>query len=178
MKYNSNHLFCLLVLGLFALLILPPRISAQNYEAGKVYELKPGNASTSELEQYLFLLINQKRTQNGLPPVVWNEQAARVARLHSRNMAAYNFFSHKDPDGRKVDGRADLLGLRRWQVLGENIGFNRGFQDPLERVLESWMLSAGHRQNLLSGRWKESGLGIAIAPGGTYYFTQVFLVRK
>jgi uncharacterized protein YkwD len=40
------------------------------------------------------------------------------------------------------------------------------------------MRSQGHRENLLDTRWKESGIGIAVASDGSYYFTQVFLLRR
>jgi uncharacterized protein YkwD len=54
----------------------------------------------------------------------------------------------------------------------------RGFDDPAGLAVEKWMESAAHRKNLLTPNWKESAVGVAITEDGTYYFTQVFLVRK
>jgi uncharacterized protein YkwD len=48
----------------------------------------------------------------------------------------------------------------------------------VEFAVERWMKSPKHRENLLSSRWKESGIGIAVTGNGTYYFTEVFLLRK
>lgn len=127
------------------------------------------------LERRIFELINQKRSEFGLPPVQWSEDLSRVARLHSQNMADLKFFSHQGIDGKRVNNRADQLGVTKWKSLGENIAYNRGYGSPLESAVQSWMNSAGHRKNLLSNRWKKSGVGIAVLSDGTYYFTQVFL---
>ena len=131
-----------------------------------------------DLELRAFELINQQRTLIGLEPLAWSDDAAKVARLHSENMATYNFFSHKGLDGLLVNDRADSFGVKKWQAIGENIAYNQGFENPVEFAVEHWMKSPKHRDNLLSSRWKESGIGIAVTDNGTYYFTEVFLLRR
>jgi len=138
-----------------------------------------GNAAAVlELEKDAFQLLNVERAQKGLPALKWSEDVAKVARLHSLNMASYSFFSHKGVDGLMVDARADKLGLGAWSAIGENIAYMRGFQNPVEAAVEKWMLSTSHRQNLLNTQWLESAVGVAATGDGTYYFTQVFLTRK
>lgn len=135
--------------------------------------------STFELERQAFELLNQRRIENGLQPVIWSDEVAKVARIHSQNMAKNNFFSHQGLDGLMVDKRADAFGLKNWRRIGENIAYNRGYANPVEYAVLRWMQSESHRENLLSNKWKESGVGVAIAPDGkTYYFTQVFMLRK
>ena len=131
-----------------------------------------------DLEKQAFALINEKRAEIGLPALVWSDEVAKIARLHSENMAKYNFFSHTGIDGKMVNDRADSLGITKWTAMGENIAYNRGYQEPIECAVEKWMQSPSHRENLLNNRWKESAIGIAVTDDGTYYFTQVFLVRK
>lgn len=131
-----------------------------------------------EFEKITFALINQKREERGLQPLMWSEEVAKIARLHSENMAKFDFFGHRGLDGKMVNDRADSLGLTKWTAMGENIAFNRGYQKPLECAVEKWMESVGHRENLLNKRWKESAIGIAVTNKGTFYFTQVFLKRK
>jgi uncharacterized protein YkwD len=138
----------------------------------------PSANQVLDFEKTAFALINQKRAEVGLQPLEWSDQVAKVARLHSENMAKFKFFSHQGIDGKMVNNRADSFGLTNWTALGENIAFNRGYKEPIECAVEKWMESPGHRENLLNGRWKESAIGIAVADDGTYYFTQVFLVRK
>lgn len=135
------------------------------------------NAPNLQLEQKIMELINAQRAANGLETLRWSDEVALIARRHSENMAKYSFFDHYDKEGLRVDGRADNIGLSEWRSIGENIAYNRGYQNPLEFACESWMKSPSHRDNILKSKWKETGIGIAIAPDGTYYFTQVFLLR-
>lgn len=139
----------------------------------------PAKAADSfELERQAFELINKQREISGLPSLVWSDDVARIARMHSENMAKFDFFSHKGIDGMMVNERADLLGIRKWRAIGENIAYNQGYKNPVEFAVKLWMESPGHRENLLNSRWKESGIGVAVTNDGTYYFTEVFLLRK
>jgi uncharacterized protein YkwD len=131
-----------------------------------------------KLEKRVFDLINDQRAENGLARLNWSDEVAEIARHHSENMANFKFFSHTDLDGLMVNDRADALGIKKWRAIGENIAFNRGYKNPAESAVERWMQSASHRENLLSNRWRESGIGIAVTEDGTYYFTEVFLLRK
>lgn len=149
------------------------------YKPEQPLSSKSSKANTAfDLERRAFDLINQRRENCGLTPLKWSDDVARIARLHSENMANFNFFSHTDMNGLMVNDRADVLGIRKWQAIGENIAYNQGFENPVEFAVERWMQSPKHRDNLLSSRWRESGIGIAVTENGTYYFTEVFLVRK
>lgn len=130
------------------------------------------------MERGVFDLINDEREKNGRSRLVWTDQAAAVARYHSTNMAESCFFGHEDNDGRRPSQRANLLGLRDWRSIGENIAWLSGFADPVKRVVEGWMKSTGHRENILDPGYRESGIGLAVASDGKYYFTQVFILRK
>lgn len=156
-----------------------PAISRQRV-AATIVSAKPISSSVKDysLERQVFELINKQRAQMGLAVLEWNEEVARMARAHSENMANFNFFSHTDLQGLMVNERADECGIRRWRAIGENIAYNRGYENPAESAVENWMKSPGHRENLLNNRWKESGIGVAVTQNGTYYFTEVFLLRK
>ncbi len=155
--------------------ITRPRISSNATETSHTPEK---NLSVRGLEQVAFKLANEQRITQGLPPVIWDDDVVRLARLHSENMAKNNFFSHKGLDGLMVSNRADLFGISRWRAIGENIAYNRGYENPAEFTVECWMKSASHRENLLDNRWKESAIGVAVSADGSFYFTQVFLLRK
>lgn len=142
----------------------------------RVREAKP-NALIASVEKDAFDLINKKRADIGLEPLIWSDELAALARLHSQDMADQKYFSHRGSDGSMVDDRADKLGIKNWSAIGENIAFERGFDDAANFAVDRWMESPAHRQNLLDKRWKETGMGVAILPDGTYYFTQVFLLR-
>ena len=131
--------------------------------------------NTVELERTAFDLLNQKREENGLHPLVWSEQIAAIARVHSQNMAEHKFFGHRGLDNKLVSDRADQMHLGRWRAIGENIAYNRGYKDPVEKAVDNWLNSQSHRHNLFDSEWKESAVGVAVADDGSYYFTQVFL---
>ena len=131
----------------------------------------------SQLERKAFDILNEKRKEKGLTPIAWSEDMAKVARLHSESMAKNKFFSHEGQDGSMVSDRADALGFSKWRAIGENIAYNRGYDNPVEFACQRWMQSQSHRENILSPRWKEAGVGVAVTAEGTYYFTQVFVLR-
>lgn len=133
--------------------------------------------NTAALGRAAFDLINKKRAENGAAALTWSDDLARVAGVHSENMAELNFFSHRGLDNKLVSDRADDQKLGRWRAIGENIAFNRGYDDPVARTVQLWLDSPSHRRNMLDPTWKESAIGVAVAEDGSYYFTQVFLKK-
>ena len=73
---------------------------------------------------------------------------------------------------------ADDAHVGSWRSIGENIAFSRGYKDPVALTIELWLDSPSHRHNMMDANWKESAIGVAVAQDGSYYFTQVFLLRK
>jgi uncharacterized protein YkwD len=133
-------------------------------------------AATSE-ELRALDLVNGERARKGLKPLTLDGPLTRLARYHSENMAETGKLNHVDRDGLDLAGRAELLGLRGWKALGENIAYNQGYEDPTAFAVERWMISSKHRENILNGEFTHAGLGIARASDGTFYFTQVFMRR-
>ena len=129
------------------------------------------------IEQEALDEVNAERQAAGLTPLVCTPELCRLARSDSRDMVERHFFDHQDPDGRRVNERADQAGIQ-WRSVGENIARNRGFKDPAAVAVREWMKSAGHRENILDARYLETGIGAWIAPDKTVYFTQVFMVRS
>ncbi len=147
----------------------------------KVWESKVKSSvavNIGSVERTAFDILNQKRRERGLQPLTWSADLCNVARLHSENMSEFQFFAHRGLDGKMVSDRADDSGLGKWRAIGENIAFNRGYQDPIAKAVEGWLDSPTHMRNLMDDKWKESAIGVAVAEDGSYYFTQVFLVRK
>ena len=133
--------------------------------------------NTLSVERAAFDVINQKRIDSGLSPLAWSDDLAQIARLHSHHMADQNFFDHRDQANKLVNDRAVDAGLKDWRAIGENIAFNRGFKDPIEKAVELWLDSSGHRQNLMNPMWNQTAVGVAVGTDGSYYFTQVFWLR-
>jgi uncharacterized protein YkwD len=129
------------------------------------------------LERVVLEAINAERRSSGLPPLVASPELTELARGYSRDMARRNFFGHRDPDGRAISERVEGIGVR-WARVGENIARNRGYGDPAAMAVQEWMKSKGHRENILGDRYRETGVGIWVAPDHTVYFTQIFLTRN
>lgn len=134
-------------------------------------------AENSQLEQRAFALINQARQAQGLQPLQWDADAAQLARAQSWQMATQGFFNHFDPAGRDVAGRAKELKIRGWRALGENIAYNRGFDHPADFAAERWLLSFGHKENIMRASFTHAALGVSRSAEGRIYFTQVFIER-
>ena len=134
------------------------------------------SAATGE-ERRAFELVNAERQRRGLRPLVWDGDLTRLARYHSQNMARGGYLNHVDHNGLDLKGRAQAVGLHGWSMLGENIAYNQGYDDPTAFAVERWMVSQKHRENAMSGEYTHAAVGIARAADGTYYFTQVFMKR-
>ena len=131
----------------------------------------------NEIELRAFEQTNQMRIKNGLPPFVWDGEIGRMARSHSENMSRLGFFSHVSPDGKRLPDRARAIGIRNYSVLGENIAYNQGFEDPGALAVEKWMQSPKHRANILSSEFRAMAIGSYVAPDGSVYLTQTFIKR-
>ena len=129
------------------------------------------------MEQRAFELINAQRRARGQSPLVWDAELTRMARLHSENMAARNFFAHTDPQGQNVVMRASMQGVTGWRAIAENIAYNQGFDDPVGFAVERWMQSPKHRENILRNNFTHAGIGVVRAADGRVFFTQVFVTR-
>lgn len=130
--------------------------------------------SAEAWEHEVLELTNAEREAYGLDPLVWNEKLADLARAHSQDMVDRGFFSHNNPDGKTPFDRMREAGID-YSAAAENIA--AGQASP-EDVVESWMNSQGHRDNILNPKLKE--LGVGLARGGEYgiYWTQNFVTFK
>jgi uncharacterized protein YkwD len=126
------------------------------------------------VENEIFKQINGERRKRGLSQLMWNEQIADLARRHSRDMADRHYFSHKERDGSMVGKRADKANIP-WNAVAENIIWFIGMPDPAGYATDGWMNSPGHRENILTKGWKQTGVGAIVGPDGSYYITQVFI---
>jgi uncharacterized protein YkwD len=92
-------------------------------------------------------------------------------------MMRRGYFAHETPEGLSLRDRMRAVGIAHFQVLAENIAYNQGYDDPGAFAVQRWMLSPGHRANILSDEFAECAVGSFVAPDGTVYLTQLFLKR-
>jgi uncharacterized protein YkwD len=130
----------------------------------------PGDGP-SALEAEILDLVNAERTSRGLAALAWHPGAADVARAHSTDMAARDFFDHVNPDGLDPGDRLAAAGIHP-SAWGENIA--AGYPDAAS-VMDAWMNSPGHRANILNPIYTHLGVGICDAGSMAPYWTQDFL---
>jgi uncharacterized protein YkwD len=87
-------------------------------------------------------------------------------------MDAANFFSHNSPNGAspltRIRSTGYLAGASAWGV-GENLRWGSGGLGTPRVAISSWMQSPPHRATMLSGRYRQVGIGVAFGSpdGGT-----------
>ena len=154
-----------------------PRPLVETSTAAKTESASPTLAEANDIERRAFELTNDTRKRNGLAPLVWDAELCRMAREHSSRMARDNFFSHQTPQGQRLKDRARANGIGRFKVLAENIAFNQGFEDPGAFAVQRWMISPGHRANILHTEFERSAVGVFVSADGAVYLTQTFIAR-
>lgn len=137
----------------------------------------PSIDEATDIERRAFEKTNEARIQNGLDSLTWDPELYSMARAHSESMARLGYFSHETPDGLPLKERAHLQGILHFKVIGENIAYNKGYEDPGGFAVERWLTSSGHRANILYRGFQASAIGSYVSSDGSVYLTQVFITR-
>jgi uncharacterized protein YkwD len=115
----------------------------------------------TRLQSALLAQINGFRVSRGLTRLRLSPGLTAAANGHSTQMARRGFFSHSSANGTSFSQRIargyPARGFRSWSV-GENLVWG-GPDIGASRAFRLWLSSPPHRANLLSGRWREIGLG-------------------
>ncbi|WP_274423335.1 CAP domain-containing protein [Chelativorans sp. YIM 93263] len=136
--------------------------------------------NVSALRAEALAMVNQQRRGEGLAALQPSARLNAAAQAHAEDMARRGFYSHHSPEGQDAQARYRAQGGRDWRIIGENIASCRNCASPSEQLRlfqQSWMRSAGHRQNILEARYEEFGFGIASA-NGRYYVVQTFVGHR
>lgn len=104
----------------------------------------------------LLLLTNEKRQENSQSPLVLNSQLSVAALNKANDMFSKNYWAHNAPDGTTPWVFIKGSGYN-YIYAGENLA--RGFTTPAD-VINAWMNSPEHRQNMLSPNYKDVGFAV------------------
>ncbi|MHC3439583.1 CAP domain-containing protein [Natrialbaceae archaeon A-gly3] len=150
------------------------------------------------VERYVHEAVNEERTDRGLEALAFDDELREIARAHSEDMAERGYFAHDDPEGNSFADRYEEHGYEcraytddgYYYTGGENIAYTY-FDQPVrtssgeivehttERelangIVDQWMNSDGHRENILAEYWNNEGIGIAVTDDNRVYATQNF----
>lgn len=171
------------ITGLLLMLLAAPALAQ---EARLITSVRPIAVKSSapatpiapnDIEKRVFAQTNLVRVKNGLPAFTWDADICRMARTHSESMSRNGYFSHVTPEGLRLRDRARAAGVLQFAVLGENIAYSQGYDDPGAFAVEQWMQSTKHRANILSSEFRAMAIGSFVAPDGSIYLTQTFITR-
>lgn len=116
--------------------------------------------SYSISESDLINLVNVQRQANGQGALVENAQLDDAARRKAADMFAKNYWAHFAPDGSTSPWMFIKDAGYSYAFAGENLA--KGFTDA-PSIVNAWMNSPTHRENILSPNFKDEGF--AIVPG-------------
>jgi len=137
------------------------------------FHLMPGIAGHTIIHDYelqVLELVNIERAAYGIAPLTLHVSASIVAREKSADMMRLNYFDHTSPTYGSPFEMLSHFGIS-YQFAGENIAM--GHQTP-EQVVQAWMDSPGHRENILNSSFTQLGIGF-VRNHRTTYWTQLFI---
>ena len=142
----------------------------------------PGVKHLPKVEDLVFEMTNQARRAKGLPPFIQDAELTQVARAFSDDMLVRRFFDHTTPDGVSFDERIADRYRHRVRLMGENIWYASGYnvakiQQVAKEIVDDWMSSPGHRENILDPRFTHLGVGVSTR-NHTIRATQEFVSRS
>jgi uncharacterized protein YkwD len=126
-------------------------------------DLLPTADNMADINQATLCLLNAERAANGLGALTENASLSRASLAFSQQMVDQSFFAHVAPDGTDLVARLTAVGYLGntggdWSV-GENIAWAQGALSTPRNVMQAWMNSTGHRENILNADYAEIGLG-------------------
>lgn len=113
---------------------------------------------------------NKERISQSLQPLIPQDLLARSARVKALDMYEKQYFEHDSPEGKGVSDLAKDVGYD-FLIVGENLALG-DFKNP-QAVVDAWMNSKGHRENILNPKYREIGVSMI---SGTYNGKQALFI--
>jgi uncharacterized protein YkwD len=119
----------------------------------------PATTNMKTVKRATVCLLNQQRRKHGLKKLKTNGRLSLASQRHSRSMVARKTFAHGNFVGRIKAAR--YIGSSGSWSVGENIAWGSGGLATPNEIVRAWMNSPPHRHNILSGGFREIGIGVA-----------------
>lgn len=116
--------------------------------------------AVSDEEATFSAMVNHVRGNNGVRELRVTDRLSEMARRHSKRMAERGELYHSNL-------RRVFRGMR-YRMVGENVGYG----GSLDQLLDAFLDSPPHRQNIV-GNWRKTGVGV-YWQGGRVWITQLF----
>jgi uncharacterized protein YkwD len=113
--------------------------------------------ATDISQEKLYQLTNEKRKEHSLAPLNLNTHLSQAAAQKAQDMFRKNYWAHFGPSGETPWGFILDSGYK-YEYAGENLAKNFLFSDG---VVDAWMNSPTHRENILRSEYTDVGFAIA-----------------
>ena len=126
-------------------------------------DVQPSPQNLAHVSDVIFCLMNAMRANAGLPPLTQESRLAGASIGHSQDMVDNKYFAHDALDGTDLVARlraaAYIPRAGQW-VVGENLAWGAGSLATPQALVNAWMNSPPHRENLLASDFREVGMGV------------------
>jgi uncharacterized protein YkwD len=126
-------------------------------------DAQAGSATPQQLSDATVCLLNEQRAAAGLQPLRASAPLGATAQHYAEYMVSDEHFAHQDESGHNVVYRVlntEPSLADRWVVLGENLGWGTYDLATPRSMVQGWMNSPTHRDNILYPSYDEIGVGI------------------
>jgi len=124
--------------------------------------LEPAQLGDETTRRLVVCLLNAERERRGLALLGRRAQLDLASQRHSEDMVARRFFEHDTPEGSDPQARMLAAGYPSNNAFtGENIAWAAGKRASPWEIVDLWMHSPPHRENILSPGYTEIGIGLA-----------------
>lgn len=114
--------------------------------------------------------VNKLRVEQGLKPLLYDAELGQLAIIKAQDMINRGYFDHYSPYYGNPWDMATLFDYD-YTSFGENIA--RNF-NSVDTVVNAWMASPKHRDNILKTSYTHIGIGVKQAENGNFYWVQLF----
>lgn len=108
-------------------------------------------------KEIIINLTNKERSANNLQILNENKILDNVANNKAKDILEKQYFAHTNPDGKPFYKWVEEGGYN-YNYAGENLAIDF---DESEEILNAWMGSPAHRDNIINNNYTEIGIGIA-----------------
>ncbi len=127
--------------------------------------LLPNTTNTAAINTATLCLIDQIRVTHRLRPLQVNRELQTVACAQAVEMVSRDYFAHESPSGETPAARVAATHYpahARSLSTAQNIGWGTGAYATPAHMVAAWMHSPEHREIILTGEYRDAGVGVAI----------------
>jgi uncharacterized protein YkwD len=134
--------------------------------------LTPTSGDAAAIDSATLCLVNGIRSAHGLHRLHANRDLLRVAASQVATMLSWDYFADVRPSGQTP---LSLVGVSRYPAhsagfaVGQNIAWGTGSFSSPEHIVAEWMASPPHRAVILTGQYRDAGVGVDPALPGVLH---------